>query len=132
MLRNGRSDTVRPPLISSGTSPSFFNIIHPNKVDPEDFFRTDSQPAGREAEQTKNLEKEKSKGASGKPKEKPKIFYLESKKGRKYIVDSGASFHLVSSDSLSKNEAKTIVPFGETIPIQTTNGEVELTEKVKN
>ena len=57
-------------------------------------------------------------------------FYLESKKGRKYIVGSGASFHLVSSDSLAEKEAKTIVPLSESIPTQTVNGEVELTEKV--
>ena len=51
-------------------------------------------------------------------KEKPKVFYLESKD------------HMVSKDSLSAKEAKTIVALGETIPIQTANGEVELTEKV--
>ena len=49
------------------------NILNPNNVDPEDFFQTGSQPAGREAEQTKNSKNEKPKGASGKPKEKPKI-----------------------------------------------------------
>ena len=59
---------------------------------------------------------------------KQKIFYLESKSGRSYIVDSGASFHLVSRDELTDQE-KTIIALNEPIPIQTANGEVELNEK---
>ncbi len=50
---------------------------------------------------------------------KQKIFYLESKSGRNYIVDSGASFHLVSRVELTDHEASTIVALDEPIPIQT-------------
>ena len=60
---------------------------------------------------------------------KQKIFYLQSTSGRNYIVDSGASFHLVSRDELTDQESSTIVSLGEAIPIQTANGEVELKEK---
>ena len=77
------------------------------------------------------------KKAAPKPAEKPssalkgkrKIFYLDSKSGRTYIVDSGASFHLVSRANLSDHEVSTIVALDEPIPIQTANGEVDLSEK---
>ena len=62
-------------------------------------------------------------------KSKRKMFYLESKSGRNYIFDSGASFHLVSRVELTDHEASTIVALDEPIPIQTANGEVELHEK---
>ncbi len=60
---------------------------------------------------------------------KRKINYLESKSGRNYIVDSGASFHLVSKDELTEQESSTIIAIDEPIPIQTANGEVQLHEK---
>ena len=60
------------------------------------------------------------------------MFYLESKKGRRYIVDSGAPFHLVSSNDLTEKETNTILPLDRATPIQTANGEVELTANVKN
>ena len=62
-------------------------------------------------------------------KDKRKIFYLDSRSGRTYIVDSGASFHLVSRADLSDHEVSTIVALDEPIPIQTANGEVDLDEK---
>ena len=52
-------------------------------------------------------------------KDKQKIFYLESKSGRNYIVDSGASFHLVSRDELSDKEKSTVIALDEPIPTQT-------------
>ena len=60
---------------------------------------------------------------------KQKIFYLESKSGRNYFVDSMASFHLVSRDELTEQEISTIIALDEPIPIQTANGEVQLNEK---
>ena len=75
--------------------------------------------------------KEKSLGASGKPPEKSRMFCLEHKRGRRYIVDSGASFHLVSKNNLNSKERYTIVSLDRPIPIQTANGEVELNEKVR-
>ncbi len=65
------------------------------------------------------------KKAAPKPAEKPssalkgkrKIFYLDSRSGRTYIVDSGASFHLVSRADLSDHEVSTIVALDEPIPI---------------
>ena len=75
--------------------------------------------------------KEKSLGASGKPSETSRRFCLEHKRGRRYIVDSGASFHLVSKNNLNSKERHTIVSLDRPIPIQTANGEVELNEKVR-
>ena len=63
---------------------------------------------------------------------KQKIFYLESKSGRNYIVDSGASFHLVFGVELTDHEASTIVALDEPIPIQTANGEVQRHENARS
>ncbi len=75
--------------------------------------------------------KEKSLGASGKPPERSRLFSFEHKRGRRYIVDSGASFHLVPKNDLNSKERQTITSWDRPTPIQTANGEVELKEKVR-
>ena len=85
----------------------------------------------------KKPKKVQKKKAAPKTAEKPssalkgkrKIFCFDCKGGRTYIVDSGASFHLVSRANLSDREVATIVALDEPIPIQTANGEVDLSEK---
>ena len=66
---------------------NLFNILDPANIDPADFLQTGSHPAGGDPEQTKNLNEEKSKGGTAKREEKPNIFYLESKIGRKLTVE---------------------------------------------
>ena len=51
--------------------------------------------------------------------------------GRRYIVDSGASFHLVSPNALSDEEKETIEDLVQPIPIETANGEVEVTQRAQ-
>ena len=50
---------------------------------------------------------------------------------RRYIVDSGASFHLVDPGTLSAKEAATIEDVPEPVPIETANGEVILTQRCR-
>ena len=50
---------------------------------------------------------------------------------RSYIVDSGASFHLVASSTLSKKEKATMKYVGRPIPITTANGEVKVHAQVR-
>ena len=51
--------------------------------------------------------------------------------GRNYIIDSGASFHLVASGTLSKEEKATMKYVGKPIPITTANGEVKVHAQVR-
>ena len=53
-----------------------FNILNPNNKDPDDFFQDGPRVASREAVRAETPEKEKSKEASGKPTEKPRMFCL--------------------------------------------------------
>ncbi len=74
----------------------------------------------------KKSKKARKKKAAPKAAEKPssalkgkrKIFCFDCKGGRTYIVDSGASFHLVSRADLSDREVATIAALDEPIPIQ--------------
>ena len=50
---------------------------------------------------------------------------------RRYIVDSGASFHLVDPRTLSQKEQATVEDIDEPIPIETANGEVILTQRCR-
>ena len=50
---------------------------------------------------------------------------------RRYIVDSGASFHLVDPRTLSKKEQSTIEDIETPIPIETANGEVTVTQRCR-
>ena len=50
---------------------------------------------------------------------------------RRYIVDSGASFHLVDPRTLTKKERTTIEDIEEPIPIETANGEVTVTQRCR-
>ena len=50
---------------------------------------------------------------------------------REYIVDSGASFHLVSEDSLTPKELSSKVELEEPIEVQTANGDVVITHKCR-
>ena len=55
------------------------------------------------------------------------IFTHKSNRG--YIVDSGASFHLLTESSLTKKERATIREIAVAIPITTANGEVIVTHQ---
>ena len=59
------------------------------------------------------------------------ILSPSSLNARRYIVDSGASFHLVDSRTLSKQERSTIYKNSDPISIQTANGDVIVDSKVK-
>ena len=48
---------------------------------------------------------------------------------RRYIVDSGASFHLVDPRTLTKKEQETIEDIEVPIPLETANGEVVVTQR---
>ena len=50
---------------------------------------------------------------------------------RRYIVDSGASFHLVDPRTLSKKEQSTIEDIETPIPIETANGEVTVSQRCR-
>ena len=50
---------------------------------------------------------------------------------RSYIVDSGASLHLVSLSTLSKQEKSTMEYVGNPIPITTATGEVKIHAQVR-
>ncbi len=50
---------------------------------------------------------------------------------RRYIVDSGASFHLVDPRTLSKKEHSTIEDIEVPIPIETANGEVTVSQRCR-
>jgi hypothetical protein len=50
---------------------------------------------------------------------------------RRYIVDSGASFHLVDPRSLTKKEQSTIEDIETPIPIDTANGEVIVRQRCR-
>jgi hypothetical protein len=50
---------------------------------------------------------------------------------RRYIVDSGASFHLVDPRTLTKKERATIEELDAPIPIETANGEVTVTHRCR-
>ena len=52
-------------------------------------------------------------------------------KPRRYIVDSGASFHLVDPGTLSRRERNTIEDLDEPIPLDTANGEVNVTQRCR-
>ena len=103
-------------------------ITHTERLDAKVDSNKNPQSSPKTAKKTKSepTSPEKLRSAL---KGKQKIFYLESKSGRNYIVDSGASFHLVSRDELTDQEKSTIIALDEPIPIQTANGEVELNEK---
>ena len=55
----------------------------------------------------------------------------ETRRPRHYIVDSGASFHLVDPRTLTKKERATIEVIEEPIPIETANGEVTVTQRCR-
>ena len=57
--------------------------------------------------------------------------YPEEPGDRRYIVDSGASFHLVASDSLTHKEKVTRKKTAAPIPIITANGEIEVDAMVR-
>jgi hypothetical protein len=63
-----------------------------------------------------------------KPRNRKSAATVNSLGPRRYIVDSGASFHLVSKDTLSSKEKLSISPLEEEIPIQTANGKVLFSE----
>jgi len=71
------------------------------------------------------------------PKQEPEkpskkvVLSPSSLNARRYIVDSGASFHLVDSRTLSKQERSTIYKISDPISIQTANGDVIVDSKVK-
>ena len=50
---------------------------------------------------------------------------------RRYIVDSGASFHLVDPRTLTKKEQSTIEDIETPIPIETANGEVTVSQRCR-
>ena len=50
---------------------------------------------------------------------------------RSYIVDSGASFHLASKDTLLPKERKSIEDLEEPITVQTANGDVTISQKCR-
>ena len=56
---------------------------------------------------------------------------LDAFAGRNYIIDSGASFHLVASGTLSREEKATMKYVGRPIPITTANGEVKVHAQVR-
>ena len=85
----------------------------------------------------KKPKKAQKKKAAPKAAEKPssalkgkrKLFCIDCKGSRTYIVDSGASFHLVCRADMTDREIATITALDEPIPIQTANGVVDLSEK---
>ena len=85
----------------------------------------------REEEKTLSSEEPKAKSIL-----KPTNFAASEKRfltghTRHYIVDSGASFHLVSEDTLSTKEIATKVELDAAIEVSTANGEVEITHKCR-
>ena len=109
-----------------------FRHLYPeDPITAKDFFKPGAQLKGKFQ---KKLSAESAPAPSEVPKvsskEKMPVFKLQSKgpKTRKFLVDSGASFHLVSKESLSQKESKTVhlIPFP--IEIQTANGVVTITE----
>ena len=48
---------------------------------------------------------------------------------RRYVVDSGASFHLVDSETLTSKELASVRKLKRPIPISTANGDIELKSK---
>ena len=52
-------------------------------------------------------------------------------RARRYIVDSGASFHFVDPRTLTKKESATIEDIEEPIPIETANGEVIVRQRCR-
>ena len=62
---------------------------------------------------------------------KSKVTAVFGDDAREYLVDSGASFHLVSKETLTDQERSTIFQLRHPIPCQTANGEVLITEKVR-
>jgi hypothetical protein len=117
--------------------------INPGKkITAEEFFRKGpktSLPADREVMLQTSEAKEKTPAGKGeytlvkrksrnRSRNKKHIATLNNPGPRRYIVDSGASFHLVSKETLSEEEQGTISPLEDPIPIQTANGEVVVSE----
>jgi len=59
---------------------------------------------------------------------KRNLFCFDDTGARTYVVDSGASFHVVSRSEMTERELQTITQLKQPIHIQTANGPLELTE----
>ena len=64
-------------------------------------------------------------------KNKRKLFCFDDMGARTYIVDSGASFHIVSRREMTEQEHNSITKVDQPIVIQTANGLLTLTEQCK-
>jgi len=64
-------------------------------------------------------------------KNKRKLFCFDDMGARTYIVDSGASFHIVSRREMTAQERNSITQIDQPIVIQTANGLLTLTEQCK-
>ena len=78
---------------------------------------------------TKRLFKEEGMSYKEAEHSKSKITAVFDDDAREYLADSGASFHLVSKETLSDQERSTIFKLRHPIPCQTANGEVLITKK---
>ena len=81
-------------------------------------LQTPQQPATKNSPRKASKTKPSDKGLSA------PVFNTS----RTYIVDSGASFHIVDGSTLSAKERKTLLKIKKPILTSTANGEIELTE----
>ena len=61
----------------------------------------------------------------------PSLLVSHSGTGRRYIVDSGASFHMVDSCSLTKKERATVKDLPSPMVIHTANGDIQVTKQAQ-
>jgi hypothetical protein len=107
-----------------------------DNVSAKDFFKRGSLPNGKISQRKPSKQKDSKKNPTpaeapkAPPKGRRKPFSVQSKgsKKRRFLVDSGASSHLVSKESLSQKERKTVSSLPFPIEIQTANGTVVIKE----
>jgi hypothetical protein len=114
-----------------------YRELYPDdNISAKEFFKNGSVPNGSNSQKKPSKEDYKKKyptpaeAPKSSPKGTKKPFSLQSKgsKDRRFLVDSGASFHLVSKESLSQKERKSVSKLPFPIEIQTANGTVFIKE----
>jgi hypothetical protein len=99
----------------------------------EQWARSEAYRLHKEVHKIKELSDEEFfvTGSTGGDSQRTIMSFSESDTYRNYIVDSGASFHLVSLDSLNAKEQATMKSDGKPIPITTANGEIKIQKQVR-
>jgi len=124
---NGNEFLRNNPLIND---PSPLDDFTPEVEEEQWKLVTNKRPKKAQENTRGNLEQ----GTEVPPsvlKNKRKLFCFDDMGARTYIVDSGASFHIVSRREMTEKEHNSITKVDQPIVIQTANGLLTLTEQCK-